>query len=56
VYESLEAVSSSSETITGLLIIPPIPDKVPSLSEGISETKKSVTHMSSIFSNFIQRP
>jgi hypothetical protein len=26
------------------------------LSEGISETKKSLTHMSSIFSNFIQRP
>ncbi|MCH6571041.1 MAG: hypothetical protein IH780_00495 [Thaumarchaeota archaeon] len=55
-YESLEEVNSSSEIITDSLIIPSIPDKIPSLSEGISETKKSLTHMSSIFSNFIQRP
>ena len=56
-YGSLGEVSSSSETITDLLInTAPIPDEIPSLSEGISETKKSVSHMSSIFSNFIQRP
>ncbi len=56
-YESLGEVSSSSEAITDLLInTAPIPDEIPSLSEGVDKTKKSVLHMSSIFSNFIQKP
>lgn len=56
-YESLGEVDSSSETITDLLITTaPIPDEIPSMSEGIDQTKKSVSQMSSIFSNFIQKP